>query len=60
MLTKYYSVEQTTKRINEDSTILDMYDWDDFFGVYNWYSINRLNDFKYTKDFFVKLHQLFP
>ena len=35
MLTKYYSVEQTTKRINEDSTILDMYDWDDFFGVYN-------------------------
>ena len=45
MLMEYDSAEQTTKWINEDSTIPDIYDWDDFFGVYNCYSDNRLNDF---------------
>ena len=55
MLMEYDSAEQTTKRINEDSTIQDMYDWDDFFGVYKCYSINRLNDFKYTKEFVCKI-----
>ena len=56
MLMKYDSVEQTTEQIKADSTIPDMYDQNDFVGVYNCYSTNHLNDFNYKKDNFVKQH----
>ena len=48
ILMKYESAEQIIKRINENKTILNMYDWDNFRGIYIFHHANYTNEFNYT------------
>ena len=49
MLMKYESVELTIKWINDNETIPDMHDWDDFRNRYSFHHVNYTNEFNYTK-----------
>ena len=46
---KYESEEQTIKLINENETIPDIYNWDDFRDRYSSNRSNHTNVFNYTK-----------
>ena len=60
MLMRYQSAEQTKKWINENETIPDMYDWQDFRDRYGYDHANCMAQFNYTKEDFCQIASFLP